>query len=124
MFVSLLTFLSDQKTFGVINYHQAVGGDWHGALKAKLDVYLVAQFLAGIFPDIGNLPAFLKEWDADYYEYASMNAQIFVRFAVDQMWEYLKDVDQETAAKHIRDLIQAVTWYREHAVSLKFQNFL
>jgi hypothetical protein len=100
--------------------------DWHGPLKAKRDLYMVAQFMADTFKGIDNFPAFLKEWDADYYAYASQHSQNFIRFATSLIWEELEAarVDPETAAKHIRDLITAVQWYRDHAATMRFQNFL
>jgi hypothetical protein len=87
---------------------------------------MVAQFMADTFKGIDNFPAYLKEWDEDYYSYASQHSQAFMKFATSLIWEQLNDarVDPETSAKHIRDLITAVQWYRDHTVTMRFQNFL
>jgi hypothetical protein len=124
--ISLLTLFSAPQTYGVVSYHGTFSKEWHGPLKAKRDLYMVAEFLADTFKGIDNFPALLKEWDEDYYAYATLNAQGFMRFATSLIWEQLEAarVNPETSAKHIRDLITAVQWYRERTVTMRFQNFL
>ena len=86
----------------------------------------MAQFLADTYPGIDNLPAFLKEWDADYLEEATQHTQKFMRFATDLIFAKMAaaNVDPETSAKHIRDLIAVVQWCRDHIPGIKYQNFV
>ena len=87
---------------------------------------MVAQFLADTYTGIDNFAAYLKEFDADYLEFAGENTQKFMRFATSLIWEQLAAAraNPETSAKHIRDLITAVQWFRDHTQGIKFQNFI
>lgn len=86
----------------------------------------MAQFLADNNPGIDNFPAFIKEWDDDYYDFATKHVKKVTRFATMMILEKLKDAREnpEKVAKHVRDLIMSAEWYLEHVQSLRFRNFL